>query len=269
MEEFSKDEFERRGFVYDRVSKTYSSEKEHKLVLKKLGNIPFPILNFKGNFCADYNHLSFKNFPINVDGQLYLSTKHENLLDLPTEHISEWLQIHTIDNVCNLKSLKSNIKSVKRLDLSDVKTLESLEGLENILMQNLVLRSIHKLTSLKYCPKLEDLSVINCSIKDLSGIDQITRIMISNCPSLTSLFGLTKYVKEIRILNCPNLPTIEADFATQITAGKRLDQEYHLELLKFIVSAKRESEIENVIWPENFLNNELIHSVSGISKFNL
>ena len=103
----------------------------------------------------------------------------------------------------------------------------------------------------------------------MKDIKNVKNLVLSKCTKLTSLEGLPNTVTNIFIQDAVNLPLVEEDFAMHITLHGFKD--YHLDLLKFIVNAKREREIKDVNWPDDFKKQlpELVKSTGGLGKFNI
>jgi len=149
--------------------------------------------------------------------------------------------------------------------------LKTLKGLETADCNSFLLFSAPLLESLDFFPKFTDeLQLVDCiSIKNLKGLNRTIDLIISGCSNLTSLEGIPNMVENIFIKDAIRLPLIEEDFAVHI--GLHGFKDYHLDLLKFAVQAKRENELKDVNFPEEFKKDipELIRSAGGLNKFNI
>jgi len=156
--------------------------------------------------------------------------------------------------------LEFNIGNVNgNLKINNLLEFKSLKGLENsVISNNFSLSFLSTLKTLEYFPKsVHSFHMINCPVKSLTGLPNgLTSIIITNCYTLTSLYGLPNTIEHIKIINSYNIPLVERDFVVNIDMHGFND--HYLDLLKFIIKAKRIPEMHEIKWPDGFLTATLI-----------
>jgi hypothetical protein len=272
------DDFEKAkndGFTYNSESGKWDLSQGAGYEVRKRGltegKFPFPIGTINGFFTINNAGLkSLKNLPVHVMKHMEITNfqTDNNLKDLPTRFVEHELKLYG----ATLTNLESNLERAGALNLQFILGLKDLKGIENLDCQTLSISNCVELKDLSHVPKhAPKLIIKECSgIKDLTSLKpgRLFDVVISGCKNLTTLNGLPNTVKKIKVIGC-SIPIIEEDFAVHINLHGFKD--YYLDLLKFIVKAKREGEISKVNWPEDIKSRmpELIRSLRGINKYNI
>ena len=97
-------------------------------------------------------------------------------------------------------------------------------------------------------------------LTNLIGSPEIKGVFYCSNNLLTSLYGISKNVKGVV---CDDNLKIEREF---INSGS-YKNEYWNDLLNYCIYNKEN--LDEINWPENFLNDNLKKSVKGINKFNI
>jgi hypothetical protein len=257
------------GFIKNGETDLWDIDRSITLGKPDLKNrtVPFKIGFVNGDFTAlNLSLLSAENLPVHVNGNMNITGNVFNSLrDLPTKYVERKLVIGR----GRLNDISNNLERVRALRIeSDF--LPSINGIENLDCHSLSLYDLPNIKSLEGSPKsLVKLSISKTSVKNLEHMGRAFEVFINECEDLTSLKGIQNSVQKIKILKCPNLPTIIQDFAVNINLHGFED--YHLDLLKFAVKANRESELDDLEWPDDIKSKmpELIRSFRGITKYNI
>lgn len=235
------------------------------------GKFKIEVGEVTGSFDAEnLNITSAENLPVVVTNSLKLRTNITDFSKLPTQHVYGLLDLNCA--LTRNEDFRNNIVSVKALMIKEAIDEYDLRCFYHIKIKALSLINCEFKTLENAPVDMQELRVVyNNHLEDANGLQNtnLKDVTFSHCQKLTSLAGLPNTVTKITILECDGLPKIIKDFAVQININGFKD--FYMDLLKFIIKAKRMTEIDTVAWPEDFKSNmpSLIKSFTGLNKFNI